>query len=549
MDPDVRLVGSCDRLGRWCPSKGVPLSTSVKDGPVWEAQVHLVLEAAGPVEYKFVLVVPGPEGEAVVVWEQGPNRQLGADPPSHVSACFGETGCPAPAPARPPKVAERSVVWEVLCDATSFGDALLVIGEDPALGAWDPDAGLRLSTDPSIYPRWRGAASLADHREKVAWKLAVRRADGSVLWEPGANRETVLFDTTSGGGAELLHATFGHQAEGGHFALPTKTAAAPVEEELAVDVDDASSTQFGDEESASTDWLGSMPPTPTILPDVLPLDCALHGGSYRIGKGDTCEDACFTGPSSVGVADGVGSIGNYASYGCSAADYAQELMALASADLHRDGDASRTTPRLAPDERAMAAIAAAEHGASTYGASTITVAHLDGSCLGVASLGDSGFMLLRRADAGPEGGAAPGAFEIFTRSTEQQHGWNFPFQLLRVPAPLKRKLSRKLDTADDCQRYSVSVRPGDLLLFYSDGFSDNLYEHEILEAVEGLTSCAHGRPADPCELARELALLARARSLDPSAHVPFEDGALKQAGLVLEGGKVDDITVVAAWVV
>jgi len=552
---DVRLVGSCDGLGCWCPSKGVPMSTSAKDGSVWEASVHLALETAGSIEYKFVLVVPGPGGEAVTVWEQGPNRHLSANPSGYVFAHFEETGCAVPgclqAPARPVRVAGRTVVWEVLCDATSYGDTLLVVGADPALGAWDPDAGLQLSTDPSSFPWWRGGESLADCPQEVAWKLAVRRADGSVLWEPGANRETVLLDTSRGGGADLLQVTFGDQSEERHVTLSTKAVASPVEEDFEMDVDDAPSTEFDDAESAFTEWPWSMPTTPTLLPHMFTLGYTLHGGSSCIGKGDTCEDACFVGSSSAGVADGVSSIGNFASYGCSAADYAQELMALASADLPSGGDAPRAAPRLGPDERAVAAVAAAERGASTYGASTITVAHLDGSCLGVASLGDSGFMLLRRVDAGlVEGGATPGGFGIVTRSAEQQHGWNFPFQLLRVPAALQR-LSRKqkLDTADDCQRYRIPVRPGDLLLLYSDGFSDNLYEHEILEAVQRLTSCTDGRLADPRGLATELALLARAHSLDPAAHVPFEDSALEQAGLVFEGGKVDDITVVAAWVV
>jgi len=532
------------------------MSTSAKDGSVWEASVHLALETAGPVEYKFVLVVPGPRGETVVVWEQGPNRHLSADPAGYVFAHFEEPsraapGC-LPAPARPLKAAERAVVWEVLCDATSYGDTLLVVGADPALGAWDPDAGLQLSTDPSSFPWWRGGESLADCPQEVAWKLAVRRADGSVLWEPGANRETALLDTSRSGGAELLQVTFGDQSEERHVALSAKAVAVPAEEDLERDADDAPSTEFDDAESAFTELPCSMPTTPTLLPDVLTSGYTLHGGSCCVGKGDTCEDACFVGPSSAGVADGVSSIGNFASYGCSAADYAQELMALASADLPSGGDAPRAAPRLGPDERAVAAVAAAERGASTYGASTITVAHLDGSCLGVASLGDSGFMLLRRGDAGlAAGGAAPVGFGIVTRSAEQQHGWNFPFQLLRVPAPLQQRLSRrqKPDTAEDCQRYRVPVRPGDLLLLYSDGFSDNLYEHEILEAVERLTSSAHGRLADPRGLATELALLARAHSLDPAAHVPFEDSALEQAGLVFEGGKVDDITVVAAWVV
>lgn len=51
----------------------------------------------------------------------------------------------------------------------------------------------------------------------------------------------------------------------------------------------------------------------------------------------------------------------------------------------------------------------------------------------------------------------------------------------------------------------------------------------------------------PETLARALTLAAQQRSLDPRARVPFAENCRKY-GYQFEGGKQDDITVVAAWV-
>ncbi|CAJ1327045.1 unnamed protein product [Effrenium voratum] len=79
-------------------------------------------------------------------------------------------------------------------------------------------------------------------------------------------------------------------------------------------------------------------------------------------------------------------------------------------------------------------------------------------------------MILRR---GPSG------MYVVMQSEEQQHFWNCPYQLTCLPRELLDRCSkRQQDTAADCQRYMERVRKGDLVLMFSDGLRDNLYEHE-----------------------------------------------------------------------
>jgi len=274
----------------------------------------------------------------------------------------------------------------------------------------------------------------------------------------------------------------------------------------------------------------------------------LWTGAHRLKKPcGRCEDAFFQGSHAMGVADGVGSMVQFAKYGADAAAYAAELMRLADAALRHGAPGALADGPMPPEERSAAAMAAAEREATTYGASTITVLTLEGDRVGVANLGDSGFMLLRKASDG---------VNIVARSVEQQHHWNCPYQLARLPPALQARLQKgqRLDTAADCQRYSVPVQPGDLLLLFTDGLCDNVHDHELLQIVGRALAPAFGELAGlgrfstpPERVARALALAAQERSLNTRATVPFTE-ASRRHGVECLGGKPDDITVVAAWV-
>jgi len=273
----------------------------------------------------------------------------------------------------------------------------------------------------------------------------------------------------------------------------------------------------------------------------------LWAGAHLLKKAQgTCEDAYFVDPHGLGVADGVGCMVQFASYGINAAAYAAELMEQACAALKPDGCASEDRPS-SVDERAAAALSNAESRAQAYGASTVTVLCQQGNKLGAANLGDSGFMVLRR---GPRGMIA------VHRSEEQQHSWNCPYQLTRLPPALLNRFPKlQLDRASDCERYTTDIREGDLILVFSDGLRDNLHDREVLHIVDRALSPAFGdlvglldRCTPPENVARALAMAAHERSLDPTAKVPFVEYS-KRHGFECLGGKQDDITVVAAWVV
>eukprot|EP00747_Dinoflagellata_sp_TGD_P164911 gnl/TRDRNA2_/TRDRNA2_185507_c0_seq1.p1 gnl/TRDRNA2_/TRDRNA2_185507_c0~~gnl/TRDRNA2_/TRDRNA2_185507_c0_seq1.p1 ORF type:complete len:874 (+),score=123.61 gnl/TRDRNA2_/TRDRNA2_185507_c0_seq1:79-2700(+) len=270
----------------------------------------------------------------------------------------------------------------------------------------------------------------------------------------------------------------------------------------------------------------------------------LWSASHQLKKiRGSCEDACFTGPHALGVADGVGCMVQFASYGINAAAFAAELMEHAEAALQPNGPASEGLV----EERAVAALAAAADRTAAYGASTICVLSMEDSTIGVANLGDSGFMVLRK---GPRG------MTVVDRSTEMQHSWNCPYQLTHLPSALSERFpTLHLDSAADCDTYRVNVCEGDLILVYTDGLRDNLHDREILHIADCALTPSFGALAGvadyvtpPERLAKALATAAQERSLDPSAKVPFAEHS-RRLGYEIAGGKQDDITVIAAWVV
>lgn len=71
-------------------------------------------------------------------------------------------------------------------------------------------------------------------------------------------------------------------------------------------------------------------------------------------------------------------------------------------------------------------------------------------------------------------------YDIIFRSEEQQHSFNFPFQLG----------TRSRDTADDAQTYTMKLHESDIVIMGTDGIWDNLFDEEILEVVKGVVGNA-----------------------------------------------------------
>mmetsp|Transcript_94699 Transcript_94699/g.203346 ORF Transcript_94699/g.203346 Transcript_94699/m.203346 type:complete len:486 (+) Transcript_94699:122-1579(+) len=289
------------------------------------------------------------------------------------------------------------------------------------------------------------------------------------------------------------------------------------------------------------------------------------------------EDSFFICPqgSAAGVADGVGEW--ECRFKVNPRKFADELMAGAAASTA----ASWSQGQEMAEARAASALSESYNATKASGSSTalIVAINAQGSQVGVANLGDSGFRQLRRAPAQQR-------MRVVNRTTDQQHSFNCPYQLSRLPEPsefpsliskgkmalvkaVQRMLTlgSKQDAPSDADVCSFPIKEGDLLILGTDGLFDNLHDTEICEIAQLAVSPfeAHlweegqsldpedGRTVgqgftDPSDIAAAIAKAARDRAKDEHAKTPFSLSA-KKASFLHRGGKLDDITVLAAWAV
>ena len=164
----------------------------------------------------------------------------------------------------------------------------------------------------------------------------------------------------------------------------------------------------------SAGWNAPTGPTPHQFASVwclMPHPEKAHKGG---------EDAAFGTPNAVGVADGVG---GWASRGVDPGLYSKGLMR--SAEKQALAKPAPHTPT--PTELLRAAYDDVEQqqvlGSTTAIVVTLESMAKDKASIHVANLGDSGVMLVR--PSAPPGRPSQKVF----RSVEQQHSFNFPFQL------------------------------------------------------------------------------------------------------------------------
>lgn len=281
------------------------------------------------------------------------------------------------------------------------------------------------------------------------------------------------------------------------------------------------------------------------------------------------EDSLFlcSAGTAVGVADGVG---EWAwRFGLNPRAFADELMQGACFA----GESTRDHPFLRAEDRASRMLREGYGTTTSFGSATAIVAAMDPGGrpeLGVASLGDSGLRVIR---CNRQGGA-DSAPKIMHRTTEQQHSFNCPYQLSRLPGEadfpqllaqgqtaLVKALrsSPKQDSPQHADLYTFPVQEGDLVVLGSDGLFDNIHDHELCQLValslpraeaktgEGQLSAGTAQ-VDPQGLAKGIAQAAFLRSQDPTLRTPFSVHA-RDAGFFHTGGKMDDISVVVAKVV
>lgn len=164
----------------------------------------------------------------------------------------------------------------------------------------------------------------------------------------------------------------------------------------------------------------------------------------------------------------------------------------------------------------------------------------------VTNLGDCKILVIRPAEE-----------KVIFRTAEQWHWFDCPMQLGTNSIDTPRK---------DAVLSKIALQEDDIILALSDGVMDNLWEHEVLRTVldsinkweegrvshEDLGRVSHedlpdSRMAEERNVfvARELLNAALAIAQDPFAESPFMEKAIDE-GLAIEGGKMDDISVVVA---
>lgn len=165
----------------------------------------------------------------------------------------------------------------------------------------------------------------------------------------------------------------------------------------------------------------------------------------------------------------------------------------------------------------------------------------EGPVLYVTQLGDCKCLVVRPEDK-----------SVVFATKEQWHYFDCPRQL-GTNSPDEPLINAVLS--------KVEIQEDDIILAMSDGVTDNLWEEDIADvAVDSLNDWKEDRSKAISRrhegsgqswaegmrfVAQELVLAARKIAEDPFAGSPFMERAVEE-GLAIEGGKLDDISVVAA---
>lgn len=227
------------------------------------------------------------------------------------------------------------------------------------------------------------------------------------------------------------------------------------------------------------------------------------------------------------------------------------------------------------------------------GSSTACLAALDAETgmLHAANLGDSGFLVLRphpvdalpptppASPTTPDGEKDPSApeappeptttYAVVHAQEPQVHFFNAPRQLSKIPqAELDRAAGEGkgegnwlVDRPGDADTVAVQLQDGDVVMLFTDGYSDNVWPQgetdRLLELVRTRVDLAPSASTSRATADKELAAsvaqtavtFARMLAVRPDVYTPFAAESKRWGVKGMErGGKVDDVTVLVAVV-
>ena len=251
---------------------------------------------------------------------------------------------------------------------------------------------------------------------------------------------------------------------------------------------------------------------------IIPHDQKKHRGG---------EDAAATSDQLLVVADGVG---GWASKGVNPGLYSK-LLTKTIVDLFEE---KKKIQQSSDDKKFLVElvhqanhIAAGQH----LGSATCTTVQLTGpNKLQTLNIGDSGYSIHRYTD---------GMWEVVYASIPGQKQFNFPHQIGGQYGDV---------VAEVAEEATHTLQPGDIIILYSDGVSDNLYPEEYHDCLNRYYMASETRLVSHSLVADCIARQAYVLGKDKTFDSPFAQGA-REVGKRYLGGKHDDITVTVAHVV
>lgn len=138
--------------------------------------------------------------------------------------------------------------------------------------------------------------------------------------------------------------------------------------------------------------------------------------------------------------------------------------------------------------------------------------------LQTGNVGDSGYMIFRNG-------------KLQYKSESGQDSFNLPHQL--------GKNGHDIDETLVLNKHSILT--GDTIIFATDGLFDNSYNDDILNVLNNNTSFD--------DLAMDMCVMAKDHATNSERISPFARGYTENKGAEMEGGKNDDISVIAVKVV
>ncbi|KAJ7632615.1 phosphatase 2C-like domain-containing protein [Roridomyces roridus] len=232
------------------------------------------------------------------------------------------------------------------------------------------------------------------------------------------------------------------------------------------------------------------------------------------------------------VADGVG---GWANQGVDCSMFSQALMYYAS--KHFDSTGVDMTPS---ECMQLAYYDVLVDDTIDLGSSTACLATLNShsGILTSANLGDSGLYIIRSSS-------------ILYHAPPQTHYFNCPRQLAKLKRPRGRNIGAIHDSPSHAETYSTTLKDGDIVILYTDGLVDNVFQAQILEICSLVMKTSAPDETLANSIAYYLLWVAR-QSMFSDAVTPFEVESSRvprrRGEPIYRGGKVDDCTVVVALV-